>query len=280
MYYYIYIIKFNSGQFYIGSRQSKVEPEKDTKYLGSPKTYKHLWEDNSLEKTKHIIKVCSSFEKMRDLEVKLIKEAWDKYPDECLNRNAAPVFHPEIYSKAGKIGGNISKNNKLGIHALTFEERSKNGQIAGKIGGKRCHELGIGAFSITLEKRKEISNECKEKEIGIYGLSKERKIEIGKKCEELKLGIHSLTTEDRQKIGKRNAENKVGIHGFSKEQRKEISNKQAETFSKEFVIKSPDGEIFHAKNLREFCRKNNLDRKCINCVLKGTSRQHKGWTLP
>ena len=65
-YYYIYMIKFEDGRFYIGSRQSKVPANEDVKYWGSPITYKHLWEDASLSKTKHILKVCDSFEEMRD----------------------------------------------------------------------------------------------------------------------------------------------------------------------------------------------------------------------
>ena len=119
MYFYIYMIKFEDGRFYIGSRQSKVPANKDIKYWGSPVTYKHLWEDTSLSKTKHILKVCDSFEEMRDMESEFIKDAWKKYGDLCLNRNAAPAFHPDI------------------IHRELTEEEIKEKSII----GKKCAEL-------------------------------------------------------------------------------------------------------------------------------------------
>ena len=41
---------------------------------------------------------------------------------------------------------------------------------------------------------------------------------------------------------------------------------------------SPDGEIYSiSPNLREFCRKHNLDRSTLRRVLNGELAQHKGW---
>ena len=174
-YYYIYLIKFETGEVYVGSRQSKVPPEQDTKYWGSPVTYKHLWEDVNLKKEKFIIKECESIEKARALEVKLIKNAWKKYSTRCLNRCASTGFHPDVCSKAGK----KSKQLGIGIFGLSKEERIKN--------GKKTYELGLG----------------------IHGLSKEERIEHGKKSKHLGLGVHGLSKEERikvnQKIGEKNS---------------------------------------------------------------------------
>jgi hypothetical protein len=97
------MIRFDTGQFYIGKRSAPVPPEQDTKYLGSPVTYKHLWKDPTLTKTKHILRVVSTHDELVELETKLIKEGWRKYPDQCLNRNASPAFHPD----ACKLGASI-----------------------------------------------------------------------------------------------------------------------------------------------------------------------------
>lgn len=54
--------------------------------------------------------------------------------------------------------------------------------------------------------------------------------------------------------------------------------KIAEKKGKEFSIVSPDGELINAKNLRGFCRENNLDRSCIKRMLIGKTTSYKGWT--
>jgi hypothetical protein len=52
-YYYLYLIKFEDGRFYIGSRKSKVPAVDDVKYWGSPgKINQPLWE---MKKEKHIL---------------------------------------------------------------------------------------------------------------------------------------------------------------------------------------------------------------------------------
>ena len=70
-YYYLYLIKFNDGRYYIGSRKSKCKPEEDTKYMGSPVTFKELWTDSNFIKKKYIIKEVNSVEELRRIEPKL-----------------------------------------------------------------------------------------------------------------------------------------------------------------------------------------------------------------
>ena len=48
----------------------------------------------------------------------------------------------------------------------------------------------------------------------------------------------------------------------------------------EFCLKSPNGEIIHASNIRNFCKENGLNPGCIGMVLHGTRTGHKGWTKP
>lgn len=48
----------------------------------------------------------------------------------------------------------------------------------------------------------------------------------------------------------------------------------------EFCLKSPNGEIIHASNIRNFCKENGLNPGCIGMVLHGTRTAHKGWTKP
>jgi len=141
-YYYLYLIKFNDGRYYIGSRKCKCKPEEDVQYMGSPVTFKELWRDPNLSKKKYIIKEVNSIEDLRRIEPKLIKEAWKKDgKDLCLNRHAAPYFHPEVCSRSGKKTYELG----LGIHALSREDQVKN--------GKKTYELGLGIHSLTSEEK-------------------------------------------------------------------------------------------------------------------------------
>jgi hypothetical protein len=96
-FYYLYIIRFGDGRYYIGSRGCDCRPEDDMEYTGSPITFKHLWTDPNLTKKKYIIKEFSSYDVVRRLETVLIEAAWKRDgKDICVNRNSAPRFHPEI----------------------------------------------------------------------------------------------------------------------------------------------------------------------------------------
>lgn len=48
--------------------------------------------------------------------------------------------------------------------------------------------------------------------------------------------------------------------------------------SKEFTMVSPDGEVVSIFNMAKFCRDNKLSKQCMNYVLAGKQKQHKGWT--
>jgi hypothetical protein len=245
------MIKFDDGRFYIGSRSSKQLPEKDTGYWGSPVTFKYLWEDTTLSKTKHILKVCDSHEEMVKLEPKYITEAWKKYGDLCLNRAAGPHIREDVSRKSGL----DAVKNKTGVHSssVSHEQKVKWASNAGKVGGKVTAENKLGAFS--LSKEEQLKNRSKGGKVG----------------------------------GKQNWDNNVGLRTWYESKSKEelfqfhselgkkggavIAEKKAVSYS----LISPDGEIFTGRNVAAFCREHNLRRRSIHRIVLGQRPHHKGW---
>lgn len=52
----------------------------------------------------------------------------------------------------------------------------------------------------------------------------------------------------------------------------------AEKRATEFSLMSQNGAILNGRNLRKFCRENNLDMSGIRRVLHGTQKSYKGWS--
>lgn len=273
MYYYAYLIKFNAGQFYIGSRTSKVTPEDDKKYWGSPVTYKHLWKDTTLEKTKHILKVCSNFDEMMELEVKLIKEAWKKFPNECLNRCASPAFHPKVTEEKEKNfilkspTGEIVKGKN--IRKFCRDNNLNQGGISSVLAGKirSCKGWTLPEPKVFLDKNtKQFTLKSPTGEI-IEGKN------VSKFCRENNL--------NRAEIFKVFSGRAKSHKGWSLPETKKIGHESsAEKKSKQFTLRSPTGEIVKGKNISKFCRENNLNQGTICSLFSGKVKSHKGWTLP
>ena len=88
--------------YYVGIRSCKCEPEDDTEYLGSPKTYKHMWSQAETIKKDIIISLPHNKENHENLSAKemlLIKEAHTRYglkgkddDGKCLNVGMFPYF--------------------------------------------------------------------------------------------------------------------------------------------------------------------------------------------
>jgi len=281
MNFYIYMIKFEDGRFYIGSRKSKVPANEDVNYWGSPVTYKHLWEDVSLSKTKHILKVCDSFEEMRDMESKFIKDAWNKYPNLCLNRNAAPAFPHEICKKAAPLGGQKSYEMGVGVHAIPKEEHRKMmKEVASrpeikkmkKVTGKKCAELGLG---IHAESFKPIRSEIGKK--------------TGLKLKEEGRGIFGLTLEERSKYGSMGAKKcgdlnvKLGrgiCNPDLQEHRKEWSSLGGRTSYKKFKFISPEGKIYEGTNYHQWCKDMGFTPYGFVAIIHGRQKTtNGGWRL-
>lgn len=150
-------------------------------------------------------------------------------------------------------------------------------------------------YKLSHEDAKKRGQEIKEKKLGICGLTKEKRIEYAKIAVEKNKknggGFYGLTDEQRTKNGKLGSkkakEMRVGIFALTFEQRSEIGKRGGKTtgekLAKEFVLKSPNGEIIKGKNIRKFCRENNLDHRVITRVLSDKyphSKSYKGWTKP
>ena len=254
VYYYVYIIKFEDGRFYIGSRQSKVPASKDVKYWGSPVTYKHLWEDASLSKTKHILKVCDSFEEMNELEPRLIKDAWKKYPDLCLNKNAAGSIHHDILCreltkeeiKERVINGKKCFEQGLGIHSESFKLRKKD--IGSKV-GKTNYILGRGIFSLTPEEKFKRSSKGGKK-------SATENQKLGK-------GIYRPDLQHKRKEW-------AGIGGRA----------NAKKNAKKFKFISPEGKVYEGINYRQWCRDMGFKPSGFQKIFNGyRETTHGGWRL-
>jgi hypothetical protein len=240
-YYYLYLIKFEDGRFYIGSRKSKVPANEDVNYWGSPgKINKHLWE---MQKEKHILleSIDISLQDLRKKERILIEEGWRKFGREkCINKtlgglDSIPI---ELHIETGKLSGKKTYELGVGIHALTLEQRIENGKVYGHIGGKKSKELGVGIHSLTKEQQIENGKKSiktqKELGIGIYGISKEQREKMIKKSiktqKELGIGIYGISKEQREKNGKKGYVN--GLANLTKEHRKEISKKAGKITAK------------------------------------------------
>lgn len=150
-------------------------------------------------------------------------------------------------------------------------------------------------YKLSHEEAKRRGQEVKEKCLGICGLSKEQRIENSKIAVEKNKknggGFYGLSDEERTKNGKlgskRAKEMGVGIFALTFEQRSETGKRGGKTtgekLAKEFVLKSPTGEIINGKNIRKFCRDNNLDHAVITKVLSDKYpyvKSYKGWTKP
>ena len=94
--------------FYFGIRQSPYENPEDDPYMGTPITFKDLWEDPTYTKTKTILASRShstpNVLEMKAREAIIIQEAWKKYGGK-LNISEANAFtRKDLYFKRRKIG--------------------------------------------------------------------------------------------------------------------------------------------------------------------------------
>ena len=52
----------------------------------------------------------------------------------------------------------------------------------------------------------------------------------------------------------------------------------ADALSLEYIITNPEGESFKIKNMRKFCRENNLHSGYMYLVANGKKNNYKKWT--
>jgi hypothetical protein len=230
---YTYKITFEEvPYYYYGSKKEKYF---DEEYWGSPITHKWMWDFYTPKK-----KILELFDytdegyiEMQEVEKRLIRPVLnDKW---CLNENVSGTLSINSCRLGGKIVGNRMKEEKKGIHALTFEERSENGKKSGKIVGLRNKENKTGVCGMSLEELIKSGSKggTKTRKLGkgIYARTKQEMQEHGRKnglkTYEKGTGIHSQTSEEKSKNGKRGAEKAkklgLGIYAFTSEEQSKYS---------------------------------------------------------
>lgn len=69
----------------------------------------------------------------------------------------------------------------------------------------------------------------------------------------------------------------IGLgHLGSKSPRTSIQNVKYK--SREFLVTNPKGVTMKIRNLRKFCRENDLHQGCMSNVAAGRTKNHRGWT--
>jgi hypothetical protein len=154
----------------------------------------------------------------QEVEKRLIKPFYQT--DEwCLNESCGGVMSLKVKSQNGKKVAENHKKNGTGLYALTPEQKSEGGKKGGKIGGKNGgkisgkmqYKLGIGIHGMTFEEKSKRSTKNglkhKENKTGVCGRSKEKMSEDGKKGGKIS--------------GQKTYELSIGLFGLSLEQQKE-----------------------------------------------------------
>jgi hypothetical protein len=144
---YVYLIKNKTTQMkYLGVRYAKGCHPIDlwNTYFTSSKLVHRLI--NEFGKDDWIIKILHSFPNSPDLAIQNEAKYFSKikgrkdYLNMCYSSG---IIDLECNSKAGKIGGTIVKERKIGIFR-NEDDRKKWCSMGGKIGGKKQAELGLG----------------------------------------------------------------------------------------------------------------------------------------
>jgi general stress protein YciG len=267
---YLYKITFEEvPYYYYGVHREKVF---DEEYWGSPVTNKWCWE---LYTPKKQILELFEFSDSGWLEANLVEDRLikpfyntDKW---CLNEGYGGRVSYECSVK----GGITCKENKVGIFALTKEQRSE----IGKMSGNKAKKLGIGVHSLTKEELsaagkkggsisgKIVGNMCKEKKLGICGRSKEKMSEDGRKGGKIGgtktykegKGCFSLTPEERKEINKKTnkklLEEEKGIFALTNEERSKLGKKTTSQIWKCMIT----GHISNPGGLSNFQKKRGID---------------------
>jgi hypothetical protein len=159
---YLYKITFEEvPYYYYGVKKEKYFNQE---YLGSPYTHKWVWEFYTPKK--QILQIFDysdeCYVEAQEVEKRLIKPVYqtDKW---CLNESCGGKISLELQRK------NANKNKKLGVGMFCPEKRKQTDLF--------CKENKIGIHSLTDEERKELGRKsgkyCKENGLGIFAETKE-----------------------------------------------------------------------------------------------------------
>lgn len=273
MYYYLYLIKFEDGRFYIGSRKSKVPSSEDVNYWGSPgKTIKHLWE---MKKEKHVLFESTniSLQDLREREYKMIQEGWKKFgKDKCINKNAGGLNHLDL--EVVKKAGEKCRDQKIGIFGWTPEEWSKNSK-------EKWHsnKNARGFMSWDEERIRDFREEQRKKKCKIYKFFDPDGNEV--------------IVDDLPAFCKKNnlcrstmgqvADGKYIQHrGWSTVGPDKVKKFLAQSWEERYddkVFYDPSGKQITINCYTTFARKHNLSAACLRLVYTGELIQHKGYSV-
>lgn len=270
IHYYLYLIKFEDGRFYIGSRKSNVPAEEDVNYLGSPgKVIEHLWE---MKKEKHILFESTdiSYKDLIDKEKIFIKEGWEKFGKEkCVNKNIGGNIDPELISKVAKEN---YKNGIGGIANLTMEQR--------RLGQRRASVTKSVEFQVRDPNGKIHTGK------GIYPFAKKHGLNGANLWEVVRgrydsykgwtnIDVDPSTILTFLEKSHKMRDERRGI--WSKESREKSKKTLIEQRAVEYHVVSPDGKEYKGKNATEFMREHGLSGPFLQ-LLSGKVDHHKGWT--
>ena len=271
--YYLYLIQFEDGRFYIGSRKSKVPAEEDVNYWGSPgKVIEHLWE---MKKEKHILFESTdiSIQDLRDKEYEMIQEGWDKFgKDKCINKNAGGLNHLDL--DVCRETGRRTYLEKKGFFGWTPEEWSKNSK-------EKWHsnKNARGFMSWDEEKIQEFREEQRKKRCKTYEFfdpdgNKVIVDDLSAFCKKNNLSRYSMWEISAGKYIQHRGWSIVGP-----EKAKELLGQSWEERYDDKVFYDPSGKQIVINCYSTFARKYNLSDACLRLVYVGELLQHKGYSV-
>ena len=269
-YYYLYMIKFETGQFYIGSRKSKVPASEDIKYWGSPgKINKSLWD---LKKEKHILFESNdiSYKELTDKEKVFIGEAWKKFGKEkCINKHIGGNIDPKVLSKIAK---EAYKNGTSGLNKLTPEIR-KASQLKGAI--TKSVEFKVRDPNGKIHSAKGIYPFAKKHGLSggnLWGLVR-GKFEIYNGWTNIDVDPSTILTPLEKSLKMRDE----GRGMWSEESKRKAKQTFIENNAVEYHVVSPEGKEYKGKNAYCFMKEHGLSGPFLQ-LLSGKVDHHKGWT--
>ncbi len=254
MYHYTYqITNLINNKIYYGVRSCKCLPEEDIKYWGSGIAIKHAITKYGKENfSKKIDKTFETRGKASLYEAEIVTKEW--------------VEDRTTYNmKTGGMGGIHCEEIKMKIsqtlmgHFVSSDTRDK---ISKANNGYKHSEESKRNMSVSKRGEKHWNYGKHHSEETKHKMSKAKKGE-----KHWNYGKHR-SEETKRKIGNANRGN---IHT------KEQNIIRANRMSQYWLLISPEDDTYIIKNLRQFCRDNNLDAASMSKVSQGKRNHHKGW---
>jgi hypothetical protein len=266
MQYYTYKITFKDlpCYFYYGKHKDDGKP-----YYGSPKTWKHLWDQ--FEPEIQVLQWHETDEDAYAAECSIILATWkDKY---SLNEAVGARVSERVCSDNGRktvkamnahpnTEANRSETAKaMNAHPNTAASRSDNGKKTGPETVKT-----MNAHPNTEENRKCVAMNAHPN----TGRNRSKTVET--------MNAHPNTIANRVENGRKNA-GALNSHPNTRASQVENAKRNGEKASKRVLLTHVStGNTFEFPSLCEAARVLKLDDGHLSKVAKGKSKQHKGYT--